>query len=339
MAIDKIAIVGSYGCGKTVLLTVLTHYFQHPTSEGYQIRPDNQEATNFCIRRWEELKGGEWPAPTPPAAKPPIYRWKLIYGTREKQMVTSDIAGEAWRSFITERVEEDSEKSVQSPWQSIKQQWKTIPSQLSQDAIDKHITSVENLLKSASGIFLLLDLSQIINKEQGYDLAMFLPTALVQYMKQIGRKHVPITLVLSKTDKYKYMYEELGDWQKVVESCLPWAPTFANIVPVSAVADTKIKTRANGEKESCPAPGFSSDGLKELYENIWQIMSEGGKKEFLHSLKLFCLIDVPILFVLWLIYLLLFVVASSPAICSVYFWLSLVAYVGIKVVLYMNKQR
>ncbi len=335
MANDKIAIVGSYGCGKTVLLTVLTHYFQHKTPEGYQICPDNQEATNFCIQKWDQLQSGEWPAPTPPTDKPPVYRWKLLCGRREKQMVTSDIAGEAWRSFITERVDADSEKTVQSPWQSIKQQWKEIPSKLSQETIDKHITSVENLLKGASGVFLLLDLSQIINKEPGYDLAMFLPTALVKYMKIIGKKHIPITLVLSKTDKYKYMYEELGDWRKVVEKCLPWAPNFDNIVPVAAVAITKIRTRDNGVKESCPAPGFSSEGLKELYENFWQIMSKGKKKEFFHSLKSFCVKHLLILFVLWLIYVLLYMVAAPLA--NVFFWLAIVGYIGITVVRFMLK--
>ena len=34
MAKDKIAIVGSIGCGKTVLLSVLTHRFQKRTEDG-----------------------------------------------------------------------------------------------------------------------------------------------------------------------------------------------------------------------------------------------------------------------------------------------------------------
>lgn len=339
MANEKIAIVGSYGCGKTVLLTVLTHYFQHQTEEGYQIRPENQAATNFCIEKWDELQNGEWPAPTPPAEKPPIYKWKLCYGTKEKEMVTSDIAGEAWRSFITEKVESASEENLESPWQTIKQQWQTIPSILSQETIDKHLTSVENLLKDASGIFLLLDLSQIINKEQGYDLAMFLPTALVKYMKNIKREHVPITLVLSKTDKYKYMYEEIGDWQKVIESCLPWAPSFTKIIPVSAVADTKIKTRDNGKSESCPAPEFSSEGLKELYEDIWQTMATASERERLHAFKRFCLIDIPILFLLWGIYILIFVLATSAFLCSIFFWTSLIIYACIKFIIFMNKKK
>ena len=338
MSTEKIAIVGSVGCGKTVLLAVLTHCFQRRTEEGYQIIPDNQDATNFCLQRWAELQHCQWPAPTPPMEKPPVYRWKLINGTSERQMVTSDIAGEAWRSFIVEGVEANADATVQSKWREVKEAVTSIQTTLAQSTIEQHITSIENLLKDSSGIFLLLDLSQIINKEPGFDLAMFLPTALHQYMKKIGRADVPIFLVLSKTDKYRYVLEEKGDWQKVLETYLPWAPPFAAVIPVAAVANTKTVIR-DGESEELPAPDFGSEGLKELYERIWQTMSKHETRKILRTLKWFCLIDVPVLLMMWIIYILVVAVSSSANFCAVVFWLELLAYGGIKVALYMIKTR
>jgi len=338
MANRKIAFVGSIGCGKTVLLTVLTHRFLERTEEGCQICPDNQEASNFCNEKWEALSNGYWPAPTPPANKPPIYRWKLCNGLKEMSLVTSDIAGEAWRSFITESVEADSMITTRSPWESVKQQWNNLKAELSQESIGEHITTVKNLLEEASGIFLLLDLSQIIDKEPGYELSMFLPTALVKHMKNIRRKHVPIILVLSKAAKYKYKYEELGDWQKVLKSCIPWVPAFERIIPVSAVVNTKMKTE-NGEEKSVPAKDFGSEGIKELYENIWGNMAGAGRNELKQTLIRFCKIDIPVIVALYLVYILTFVFSSSPTVCWTFLWLAILGYVGIKGFLYMRKPR
>lgn len=327
MTDDIIAIVGSVGCGKTVLLSVLTHKFQNRNKNGFQIRPANQDAVKFCSEKWANLEHGTWPAPTEPKDKPPIYRWEIIHGIRTKQITTSDIAGEAWRKFIVEQVDSVEKRDTRSIWETIKDHWNSIPGNISQQAIETHITTVENMLNNASGIMLLLDLKQIIDKEQDYEQAMYLPTALVQYMNSINRGYVPVTLVLTKVDEYKYELSEAGSWEKVIEKYIPWIPRLHKILPVSAVADTKNKK---------PVKNFESEGLDDLCNNIWNIMSLEKTKR---KIVLFACVDLPILIVLYIIYLLLVIVSPTAFLCRLFFWLMISAYGGFKLFYFVNKQR
>lgn len=331
MSSEKIAIIGSYGCGKTVLLSVLTHKYQKYTESGFQIRPMNQAAVTFCTKKWSNLEQGKWPAPTPPAPTPPIYRWEIIRGSKKKQIVTSDIAGEAWSSFITQQVESCEEKETKSILDSLKKQWDALPQKLAPKEIESHITTVQNLLKNASGIMLLLDLKQIINKEPGSDLAMFLPIALEQYMKHIHRAYVPITLVLSKVDEYQYEFDEAeGGLEEVVHKYIPYLPHLRTIISVSAVSNTK---------NNCPAPGFNSKGLDELCDNIWGIMSSSGLREKKRTFLRLLYLDLPILAGLFVVYLLLVIISPYAWICSVFFWISIVVYLLSRLYFFLTKPR
>lgn len=321
---DKIAFIGTYGCGKTVLLTVLTQRFRKPTPEGFQIKPANLAAVKFCQEKWDYLKRGEWPAPTPPDPKPPIYKWTLCNGTKEKELITSDIAGEAWRSFIIDNTE--NSEGMRSAWEKLKQQVKEVRSSLSKEDIETHITAVSNMLMNSTGIFLLLDLSQIINKEPGYEEALYLPNALAKYMKIIGKSHVPITLVLAKTDKYKYLLAKFGSWENVVKEYIPdiRISNLESIVPVAAVADIK---------EARPAHDFSSTGLEDLYKNIWVTMEQQSVYALLRKAKNFLFKDVLILAILYIIYLGLFLISPTATICSIYFLVVVAGYIGTKIYL------
>lgn len=324
---DKIAFIGTYGCGKTVLLTVLTQRFRKPTPEGFQIKPANLAAVKFCQEKWDYLKRGEWPAPTPPDPKPPIYKWTLCNGTKEKELITSDIAGEAWRSFIIDNTENSEE--MRSAWEKLKQQVKEVRSSLSKEDIETHITAVSNMLMNSTGIFLLLDLSQIINKEPGYEEALYLPNALAKYMKIIGKSHVPITLVLAKTDKYKYLLAKFGSWENVVKEYIPdiRISNLESIVPVAAVADIK---------EARPAHDFSSTGLEDLYKNIWVTMEQQSVYALLRKAKNF-LTDATILAILYGLYLLLYTFSSDTTVCTIFFAITVIGYIAIRVYIAAKK--
>ena len=289
--------------------------------------------------KWGDLEKGEWPAPTAPVEKPPVYRWEIAHGTKTKEIITSDIAGEAWRKFIVDQVNSTEEKDTKSILDSIKKQWDSLPQKLSPQVLQTHITTVENMLKSASGIVLLLDLKKIINKEQEYEQAMYLPTALQKYMKQIHRQHVPITLVLSKVDEYEYtrIDEENNTpekknrrWEDVIEEYVPWMPQFKKIIPVSAVSTTK---------NTKPAPGFKSEGLTELCENIWGITSSADQREWKWVVLKFGYIDTPILLFLFLFYLLLVIISPIALICRIFFWGSFSVYLLFKIYRFVTKRR
>ena len=262
MGSEKIAIIGSYGSGKTVLLTVLTHLYQKQSPEGYQILPNNLEAITFCQKNWKALQEGQWPPPTCPQENPPIYSWKLRFGTKEKDIITSDIAGEAWRSFIENNI---SGLPATNSEMSLRARLEAIPKSFSQNkSINNHLLTIETLLKNASRIYFVLDLSQIVDKEIGYEKAEILPCCLQRYMETIHKTKVPIILVLSKIDKYKYLFETTHDWRVILENYIPYLPQHVNIIPIAAVAKTKTK---NGVQ--IPAPDFPSEGIDKLYESFW----------------------------------------------------------------------
>lgn len=327
MASEKIAIIGPFGCGKTVLLTVLTHRYQNVSKEGYQIYPDNQNAVKFCQKNWDKLENGEWPGPTSVLDDPVIYKWILRFGKKEKEMITSDIAGEAWRSFIIENSEKSEENGVLSSWQSIKEKWESIPAKLSQDGINKNVMTVEKLLKSATGIYFLLDLGQIIDREVGYEVAIYLPCALEKYMRKIGKKDVPITFVLSKTDKYKYLYDEVHDWDAILKKYILRLPKYDRVLPVSAVAKTKRKK---------PAQDFPSEGLDDLYRGIWETMKGSSSREMKRSAKRFATFDLPILIGMWGLTFLL--AAVSLPLAGVFFVVSIIVYFLCKLFNYITNK-
>jgi hypothetical protein len=226
------------------------------SKEGYRISPENQEAVYFCEDKWDSLRRGEWPEPTPPEENPPVYRWKLRFGKKEKDMITSDIAGETWRAFI----EENIKGLPKNLWQSISGKMEALPDTLSQLVRKDQVMTVEKMLKDASSIFFILDLGHIIDEDPGYEHVKVLPYCLHLYMKKIHKTSTPIVLVLSKTDKYKYLYEQEKDWKVILEKYIPYLPPYIDIIPVAAVAKT-----TNG----FPAEDFPSEGLDKLYESFW----------------------------------------------------------------------
>lgn len=346
MANDKVAIIGTRGCGKTVLLAVLTHQLARKDKNGFQIIPDNPEAMKFTSEKWHDLESGEWPAPTPKLVTPPIFKWKLRNGKKEKLMTTSDIAGEAWREFIIENVGDNAEVSVRSNWEKYKEKWMEFKKkgelhhQNSEEQIAPHLKAIKNLLNQSSHIFLLLNLKEIINQEPEHEKAMFLPIALANYMARIKRSHVPVTLVLTQTDQYKYLYEEQGDWAKVVEEYNPWIPQqFKMIIPIAAVADVKEKMCEDGTIKACPAPGFNSFGIIELYKNIWRTMAQADRREFIENVKYFLFKEIPLLLLLWLIYILAFYFLSSVDLVWGVFYFLIGGYICIKITKWLHHKR
>jgi GTPase SAR1 family protein len=341
MANDKIAIVGTRGCGKTVLLAVLTHRFKDKTEEGFQIIPNNFDAVRFTSDKWGDLGAGQWPAPTPDEITPPLYQWKLCNGKKSKLMTTSDIAGEAWKKFILDSVNnnfQDSETEL-SNWEKIKEEWKTIIERKPEELINAHLKTAKELLNQASGIFLLLNLKEIIDREEDYETAMYLPIALANYMSSIKRQHIPVTLVLTQTDQYSFAKEKLGDWDELVKEYIPWMPVqFKEIIPTAAVGAVK-QEMIDGNYRACPAPDFPSQGLEELYKNLWDTMSQAGKRAQLETTKRFLIKDVPILFMLWVIYILSFLISPSVTFVWCVFFLLIGVYACVKITKWLHSKR
>ena len=342
MANDKIAIIGTRGCGKTVLLAVLTHRFKAKTERGYQIIPDNLAAVQFTSEKWGDLTKGEWPAPTPPLTIPPIFQWKLCKGKKSKLMTTADIAGEAWQKFILDSVNASSlnSKTERSNWEKIKAKWADLwNNQQPPELVEEHLKTVKELLNQSSGIFLLLNLKEIINKEQDYEMAMYLPVALANYMSSIKRQHIPVTLVLTQTDQYSFEKEKMGTWEEVVKDCIPWMPPqFKNIIPTAAVGAVTEKI-IDDIVRSVPASGFPSQGLEELYENLWDTMSKAEAKAWWKAAKHFFFIEVPILFILWIIYVIGFIILTCYELVWGLLFCLIGAYAFVKIANWLRSKR
>ena len=265
---------------------------------------------------------------------------------KEKLMTTSDVAGEAWKKFIVESVEDNAMISVRSNWEKGKEKWVEFKKKVqstqknSDEDIDEHLKPVKGLLNQASSIFLLLNLKEIINQERECGTAMFLPLALAKYMNNINRAHIPVTLVLTQTDQYKFKYEELGNWADVVAECIPWMPPqFKTIIPVAAVADVKEKTLEDGTSKACPAPDFNSVGLVELYKNLWGTMAQADRRESIEHIKYFLFKEIPLLLLLYFIYILSFFLLLSVDLVWGVFYFLIGAYVLVKIAKWLHKKR
>jgi len=261
----KIAFVGAPGSGKTVLLTVLTKKFAGG-GQKIQFIPDSLVTTKYIADKWNQLKEGEWPAPTPPVKNPPLYSWCIKQGSLEENFVTSDIAGEAWMSFINENVDESdpaAPASSASQFKSYKENWEKILDFMNSpqsEVAHQNKNSLESLLLDASGVAVVINLACIINQEPGYEGQMWLPMAIQKFLAKHGHANTPVAILLSQCDRYAFLPQ---DQQKVLNGYLPSAANFNTVFRISAVADT-----FNGR----PKQDFTSIGLKELVEWMLKVI-------------------------------------------------------------------
>lgn len=274
---NSIAIVGTRGAGKTVLVTVLANYLSTPKN-GVLLIPDSYEIAEYVELNYAKLQRGEWLDSTNVERK---LSWKLrAPGKVEQQLTLLDCAGEDIQRLFARR-KFQVEKSSES---------------------NKDIELVEYLM-SASKVLLLINLQDFIDESyeeenvrnrrlrehslkefltaikendppNGPDQSPFPSTHDFRLLDDHGLGEVPsadkpsrhIAVVFTAYNQYRgHIAKRYGNVANFLSKKLPAfyyehidGKGFVTGIHVSAVADT-------GEGKR-PKPGFKHEGLDTLIE-------------------------------------------------------------------------
>jgi hypothetical protein len=265
----SLALIGTNASGKTVLLTVLGHWFSEWRDNMF-LEPMTRDTMEFVNERWRLLNQQEWP-PATPAAKLHHLHWRLQCGRWTScDIRVADFAGHDLRIIFGK---EDINR------------WQQLPGQLKK--------VVDNCLQADIWL-VLVNLKDFVGEgdpQKCDENQWALKFALDCWRKSHPRKH--FCLVFTQVDQYQDVLDLAGRrkwlpcerrWRKVADKWLPcerrWrkvAETYLKIVygahlkrgrgkvfGISAVSDTAIQHHPPHDPRRVPCQGFRSQGLDQL---------------------------------------------------------------------------
>ncbi len=217
---SNVLFLGFAHSGKTVLMAVLSRYFQTMGGGHFGLNPKNNAAHRFMTIIPAKLANGEWPAQTTHHSD--ICKWDLLF---DRNVITSiemvDFPGEAYRAlFDTNMSTEDVEAAKETS------------------------SALFEAISRSNNIFLLVNLADI--KELTTDLREAdLPWILcesIEYLKNLPT-HPMVTILLSQADRYFKDPTTVDARKELLKSHSLFAnrsvDTF-EVIAVSAVGKVKI---------------------------------------------------------------------------------------------------
>ena len=237
---NKIAIVGVEGSGKTVLLSVLVDKYENPDAAGIFLSPENRRALEFTKRNVALLRSGQWPAATTTNS---VLRWNLCKASPQGRRVLGelsllDFASEHFRQAFGEH--DETEKAAHT----------------------EEVQTLMSQIDDADIVLALVNLGDIVNGDMTGPRpleTMSLVKAILDYA--VGRHRCAI--VLTQTDSYRAVIKECGGPRETLEKYLPNVVNSYPGVPVFAVAAVHdVVPAADGFP--VPARGYSSEGIDGL---------------------------------------------------------------------------
>lgn len=268
---NTIVILGSCNCGKTVLLSVLAHYYENEQN-GLRVTPYNKEAFDFARENWQLLSTGQWPPPTPPLQAPTKLVWTLSVQNKEFRLLSADIAGEALSRFMRDHLEPEIQKSS-----GFLKMLSGLKKGLECSGEKSEEEFLPSLLNEAVGICILVDLKREINQDATAEEQRFFFQAVINYLKEHGKDTMPIALVPTQIN----CCGSITQWQHVLnERYLSKVQLPAlSVIPVDAVAQTVCRETPEGTFRLQPAPGFDSEGLDKLVQWMGRCAGQKQRKE------------------------------------------------------------
>ena len=229
---SSIVFVGGPACGKTVLLAVL--------ALRYNLRPMDAEAQNFRNDAQVSLDSQVWPDATPAESR--RMHWRLKYKDKNYPLWTRDVPGEKWKHYVIEN---------------------QIPEELE---LAEEFKGLEEQIKSAPGLCLLLDLKSDIDEGRNFEQKNFVEaTANLLEKNQCS---TPVVLVVTKSETYGRNRDELTALVEQNYQSLFDGPTRPDILFIDAVADTVADP--DNPALQIPAEDFHSEGIEALLDWIAQ---------------------------------------------------------------------
>jgi hypothetical protein len=253
---DHIAIIGTEGSGKTVLIAALAKHIDSCQSQGWFLDPQNVQTQQYVDRIWSALTAGKWPPLTAPNTFQQL-RWKVRSpNNTTATMRILDPPGHDIRRLFSDNRSEPG-------------------------AVPDDLQELADYCRNAAIVIFLVNLKDFLGQP---NLEMRSATELalkfgMEYVKQAGSSTKQCCLVFTQVDQYPGLADEEGTWANVARKYLPrlfggqLSQGDIPVLAVSAVSSTQLVVDAQGMAEKIPARGFQSEGFDELLS--WIEEAEG----------------------------------------------------------------
>ena len=270
MSTPRIALIGTEGSGKTVLVTVLATKLAHKHPSNIRLNPQDAKTEKYVTTNWNMLNLGEWVYSTAPGTLFDL-KWKVRLAGKwpgditECPMRIIDSAGQDLRRLF-------SDDSYQK--QDIGDQDREFIACINESDILLILINLHNFIgesdfnKVNESKIALKRVLDALQKEHKRQIAIVF-TACDLYEGTIIQKykddavHVVGGTVITDNDLTTAI-------ERFLEKEIPYlynahiADNAVAIFPVAAVADTEIKVDKNGIARRVPAMNFKSRGLDSL---------------------------------------------------------------------------
>lgn len=230
----SIAVVGTEGSGKTVLVTMLAKQFARVGDKGLALSPANRATASYVERNWATLQDQEWPASTTPGDLINLC-WTLWDDDDCYEFRVADCAGQDLRLlFSEERINSLAE----------------LPAELQ---------AVAAQVRSADVVLLLANLRDSIgesNPERRLANEWVVRGALDSIT---GRTPAPkCAVVFTQIDQFEAVLQKHGSWKQVAREFLPHvydaylASGKVELLSVSAIGRTTTVADERGAARRVP---------------------------------------------------------------------------------------
>ena len=260
----NIAIIGTQGAGKTVLITTLAHHLSESDGEGLSLKPQNTRTFKYVEKNWHILNNREWPSHTA-AGNSFDLRWDLELSTSERhiggEMRFVDASGHDLRLIFAEEDE------------------------LTPDALPDKLQQVAGYCRTADIVVFAVNLKDYIAKPGSCD-HIDNQAILMSAMGFVQSGHAEYCIVFTKADQYRDHALQIGGWDAVAKKHLKSiyqshvVEEEIMIFPVAAVSQVEMVID-HGKHRDVPVPGFKPQGLEPFVEWLTESIEliEGLKKD------------------------------------------------------------
>jgi hypothetical protein len=246
-----IAIIGTEGSGKTVLLTVLAkrfgtyepnRIFMNPTGKTLRVVETN----------WNRLNKGQWPKSNIAGAKFIDLQWSCKTPSGEEfDLRAIDCAGQDLRRLFDENPPEA-------------------------------LAPLAEYVLSAQVVLFLINPSDFIGEADEVQVIENY-AAIKDAMDQLQQEGRCCALVFTQEDLHQNLVQEHGDWRNVAKDIVPAVhggnlTADVAVFSVSAVSDTEVANTPDGHAMRVPKLNFQSTGLDQVMD--WIVASASQVPEF-----------------------------------------------------------
>lgn len=260
----KVAVIGTEGSGKTVLITCLAKYLEGGGRNGYILVPTTKQTPLYVEKNWRALNGGEWP-PANNSGEFIDLQWNLRVtagdsrAERQYALRIVDCSGHDLRQFF-------ADGQIDNP-----------------TSLPPDLTPLIDFCNDAEVVLICANLDDFMSEtdvERTTANQWGLKYAMDYKLKK--QPNTRCALIFTQSHRYADVPAQFGSWDAVTAKFLPLVYSShisSGKIPVLAMtAVNKVRQvpDESGKSRTLPGDDFGNDGFNELVNWLVDSAKQGN---------------------------------------------------------------